>query len=252
MADTTRDWQQWGRHDPFYAVASLPERHRDGANPWTAEDFYAHGAETWSEIAPLWRGYAGEPSGTVLEIGCGAGRMSRQLAEAFDAIVALDVSQDQLDLARAAVAETSTPGRFRISTGDSLAADAGEANAVFSTHVFQHLPPKLAGELLTDCGRVLAPGGTAMLHLPIPGSNGTGTYLSDVARRWRELAPVRAWGRRIAHRLGRGVPPMRFQAFDPAWVFERLQAGGLDGLELHVVPVSGQLHAFFMARKPAA
>jgi hypothetical protein len=48
------------------------------------------------------------------------------------------------------------------------------------------------------------------------------------------------------------VPPMRFQVFDPAWVFERLEAGGLAQAELHVVPVGGQRHAFFMARRPAS
>lgn len=248
---TTRDWQDWGRTDPLYAVASIPDRHRDGKDPWTKSDFYASGAAEWAEIQPQWSHYAGPLEGTVLEIGCGAGRMSRQLAGAFERLIALDVSPDQLELARAAVAETTAVGDFRLSTGPALESADGEVDAVFSTHVFQHLPSKLASPLLVDCGRVLAPGGTAMLHIPIPGTNQAGTQLSDIRRRWTGLAPVKAAALRAGHRLGRTVPPMRFQVFDPAWVFERLESGGLSDVQLRTFEVGGMRVAFFTARKPA-
>jgi SAM-dependent methyltransferase len=251
MPDTTRDWQQWGRFDPFYAVASVPGRDRAGSNPWTEADFYAHGAAQWAEIRPHWGQYAAPLAGTVLEVGCGAGRMSRQLAGSFDAIVAVDVSPDQLELARAAVADVSDAGEFRLATGAALAAGDGEVDGVFSTHVLQHLQPKLVGALLADCGRVLRPGGTTMLHVPIAGTSNASSHLGDMARRWSGLAPVRAAALRVGHRLGRTVPPMRFQLFDPAWVFDRLAAGGLADAELHVFEVGGMRHSFFMARKPA-
>jgi len=252
MADTNRDWQHWGRFDPLYAVASVPERHRAGADPWTEADFYANGAAEWAQARPNWERYAGTLGGTVLELGCGAGRMSRQLAGIFDGLVALDVSSDQLTLARAAVADAPASADFRLSTGDRLEAAEGEVDAVFSTHVLQHLPPRLVGALLADCGRVLAPGGTVMLHVPIAGTSHAGSHLGDIARRWRKLAPLRAWALRLGHRIGRTVPPMRFQLFDPAWVFARLEQGGLREAELHVFEVGGMRHSFFMARKPAA
>jgi SAM-dependent methyltransferase len=178
--------------------------------------------------------------------------MSRQLAGVFDRLIGFDVSPDQLELARAAVAGERAEAEFRLSAGAALGSADGEADAVFSTHVFQHLPPRLAGALLVDCGRVLAEGGTAMLHLPIPGTNLAGTHFGDVLRRLRGMAPVRAAGLRLGHRLGRTVPPMRFQVFDPAWVFERLERGGLAEVELHAFDVGGMRLAFFLARKPAA
>lgn len=253
MSDsTTRDWQNWGEIDPMYAVASMPDRHREGANPWTETDFYASGAAEWEEIRPHWSAYAGTLQGTVLEVGCGAGRMSRQLAGTFGKLIALDVSPDQLALARAAIADTPASGDFRLSTGPALAAADGETNAIFSTHVFQHLPPKLAGALLADCGRVLAPGGTTMLHVPIAGTNLAGTQLGDIRRRLAGMAPLRAAALRLGHRFGKTVPPMRFQVFDPAWVFERLESGGLRDAQLRTFEVGGMRLAFFTARKPLA
>jgi SAM-dependent methyltransferase len=249
MPGTTRDWEQWGRFDPLYAVASLPGRHRAGENPWTESEFYATGAAEWAQIAPHWERYAGALGGTVVEIGCGAGRLSRQLGGAFDTVVGLDVSPEQLELARAAVEATPAAGDFRLSTGEKLPCADGEANAVFSTHVFQHLPRGLVGALLADCGRVLAPGGTVLLHVPIAGTNLAGSHLGDIARRWRKLAPLRAAFLRLGHRAGLTVPPMRFQLFDPQWVFDRLERGGLGDAELHVFEVGGMRQAFFAARK---
>jgi predicted SAM-dependent methyltransferase len=123
-------------------------------------------------------------------------------------------------------------------------------DAVFSTHVFQHLPPKLVASLLVDCGRVLAPGGTLMLHIPIAGTNFAGTQIADVARRLKRAAPVRAAAMRVGHRLGKTVPPMAFRVFDPAWVFARLERGGLRDAELHAFEVGGMRQAYFFARKP--
>jgi SAM-dependent methyltransferase len=251
MPATTRDWEDWGRFDPLYGVASVPGRERGGANPWTEADFYATGAKEWETMAPHWTRYAGSLAGTVLEIGCGAGRLSRQLAATFPRLIALDVSRDQLELARAAVAETPVAAEFRVSTGSVLACRTQEVDGIFSTHVFQHLPPKLVQSLLTDCGRVLAPGGTLMLHIPIAGTNFAGTQLADVARRVTRAAPVRAAAMRLGHRLGRTVPPMAFRLFDPAWVFARLERGGLCDVELHAFEVGGMRQAYFFARKPA-
>jgi len=252
MAATTRDWEDWGRFDPLYGVASVPGRERGGTNPWTEADFYETGAAQWAQMAPTWTRYAGSLGGTVLEIGCGAGRLSRQLGAAFESLIGLDVSSDQLELARAAVAQTPATAEFRLSTGSKLPCSSGEVDAIFSTHVLQHLPPKLVESLLIDCGRVLAPGGTLMLHIPIAGTNFAGTQLGDIARRFKRAAPVRATALRVGHRLGRTVPPMAFRLFDPAWVFARLERGGLSDAELHAFDVGGMRQAYFLARKPAA
>ena len=250
MPATTRDWENWGRYDPLYGVASVPCRERGGTNPWTEADFYATGAMEWQQMAPHWERYAGSLTGTVLEIGCGAGRLSRQLATTFPRLVGLDVSRDQLELARAAVAQTPVAAEFRVSPGSTMPCRTAEVDAIFSTHVFQHLPAKLVEALLVDCGRGLAPGGMLMLHIPIAGTNFAGTQLAEVLRRLKKAAPVRAAAMRLGHRLGQTVPPMAFRVFDPAWVFAQLERGGLRDAELHVFEVGAMRQAYFFARRP--
>src|SRR5918997_6571366 len=127
MPATTRDWEHWGRFDPLYGVASVPGRERGGSNPWTEADFYGTGAGEWAQMEPYWTRYAGSLAGTVTEIGCGAGRLSRQLATTFSKVVGLDVSSDQLALARAAVADAAAAAEFRLATGSALPCAAGES-----------------------------------------------------------------------------------------------------------------------------
>jgi hypothetical protein len=63
-------------------VASWAGRERNGPNPWTDKEFYELGAD-WLDFDRLWRQTVGYEPGIVLEIGCGAGRITRMLAGAF-------------------------------------------------------------------------------------------------------------------------------------------------------------------------
>src|SRR5262245_51633169 len=93
------EWQAWGKWDPLYGVASLEGRNKLGNNPWTNDEFYSYGAQLWSEYRAHWEHY-GINSESCLEIGCGAGRMTKQLANYFEKVHAVDVSADMIEYAR--------------------------------------------------------------------------------------------------------------------------------------------------------
>jgi hypothetical protein len=92
---TDSEWLEWDRRDPLFGVASWSEKNVGGAAPWTDEEFYSLGASDWRDFEEHWRKY-GYTAGTFLEIGCGAGRITRQLSSAFEHDHALDVSADMI------------------------------------------------------------------------------------------------------------------------------------------------------------
>ena len=97
---------------------------------------------------------------TVLEIGCGIGRLTRVLAARAARVLALDVSAEMLRRAREANPELGNV-EWVHGDGESLAA-IGEASvdAVVSLVVFQHIPdPRVTLAYVTEMGRVLRPGG---------------------------------------------------------------------------------------------
>lgn len=131
--------------------------------------FFEHGAREVDELLTHC-GVAVQPSDRLLEIGCGAGRMTRRLAELAHEVVALDVSPNMLDLARRNLADVGNVD-FVLGSGRDLAAVAdGSVDVAFSYVTLQHVPSRDAQlSYLADTARVLRPGGRAALQVRAPG-----------------------------------------------------------------------------------
>jgi 2-polyprenyl-3-methyl-5-hydroxy-6-metoxy-1,4-benzoquinol methylase len=93
------EWKAWGKHDPLFAVSSWKGKGKYEAMPWTNEEFYSLGEKDWTDFKKRWAAY-GLAFQHCLEIGCGAGRITKQLANDFEHVTALDVSDDQIAYAK--------------------------------------------------------------------------------------------------------------------------------------------------------
>ncbi len=120
-----------------------------------------------AELEGLFSRLGAEISGdTCVEVGCGPGRMTGYLAERFRRVIAVDVSPAMLERARANVPANV---ELRLVSGERL---DGVEDAVCDTLVcylvLQHLPRRgLVLCYLREIGRVLAPGGRALVQLPV-------------------------------------------------------------------------------------
>ena len=162
---SNKEWLKWGRADPLYAVATWNQRHVNGPNPWTFDEFYQLGKSDWHDFHQLWLQF-GLSRRHVLEIGCGAGRITKQLVGSFDNVSAFDVSAQQLSIAVKNVIETNVS--FAVTNGLRYEIASESVSAVFSCHVFQHFYSRKDGICVFDeIFRVLEPGGSICVHLPI-------------------------------------------------------------------------------------
>jgi len=75
---------------------------KSGSNPWTDKEFYALRQSDWADFFAQWQQYGCDTRHCV-EIGCGAGRLTKQITGTFDQVIALDVSEDQIDYTRSRV-----------------------------------------------------------------------------------------------------------------------------------------------------
>ena len=159
------EWKQWGKDDPLWGVAKIAGKQKDGASPWTEGEFYALGESDWRDDLDQWRQY-GINTLSCLEIGCGAGRLTRQIAMSFDHVYAVDVSEEMISLARKAIISANV--EFSIIDGLHLPQSECSVKAIFSTHVLQHLDSVEVGfSYFREFFRVLDAGGTMMVHLPL-------------------------------------------------------------------------------------
>src|SRR3954453_8814028 len=94
-----RDWEELAEFNPEWAVLSEPGARFEG---WDLGEFFRLGAEqietTMDAGAEL-----GLPvrHGSVLDFGCGVGRLSRELSRRFDRYVGVDISAGMVERAGA-------------------------------------------------------------------------------------------------------------------------------------------------------
>ena len=125
-------------------------------------------ATAQAELEGLFGRLSADPRrGVCVEVGCGPGRMTGVLAERFDRVVAVDVSEGMLARARSAVTVPNVD--FRLVSGDRLDTVENEiADTLVCYLVLQHLPaPKVVLRYLAEFARVLAPGGSGFVQLPV-------------------------------------------------------------------------------------
>ena len=152
-------WNARAREDAFYFVDTRqPYRAPDPDRFWDAEpllDYLLGGL-----------GVELRQTDTVLEIGCGLGRMTRVLAARAEDVIALDISDEML---RRACELNPDLGNVQWKLGDGVSlagiADAS-VDACVSVVVFQHLPdPAFALRYVREVGRVSLPGAWAAIQV---------------------------------------------------------------------------------------
>ncbi len=241
---TNAEWKYWGERDPLWSVATTAGKDRGGQTPWTAEEFLTMGAADFGDVLRHWQHYGLRPARCV-EIGCGSGRMTKQLAVTFRSVLALDVSEHQIARAKELLGAGGGNVDFRLVDAPVIPAPSASCDAMFSCHVFQHLSGKEAvAAYLREAYRVLRSGGSACFHLPVPGAHIT----SRQAALWY-------WARNLYKRVKRALGIMsiaEYHRYHVRDVFTLLTAMGFRDLELRIFAMAsnGDYHSYFFVRKP--
>jgi len=106
----------------------------------------------------------------VLEIGCGAGRVTRALAKFFGEVHAVDVSGEMVRLAQQAVKEHPKAFVYQNNGKDLSAVPDIPFDFAFSSIVFQHIPSReIIENYVKEVHRLLRPG--ALFKFQVQGAN---------------------------------------------------------------------------------
>ena len=101
MADIRRlkqTWDELGRKDPLWAILSVPDKK---GNKWRLDEFFETGRREIQDVLSYLRGRNLTSTGRrVLDFGCGVGRLSQALAEHFDEVHGVDLSDSIIAIAR--------------------------------------------------------------------------------------------------------------------------------------------------------
>ena len=161
-----RDWDERARQNARHFVAN-------GQENWTDEDFFRSGdtnmrEHVHSDLTNVCQGR--DPKRMrVLEIGCGAGRITRALASYFGEVHGVDISGEMVRLAREALRGYSNAHVYQNNGKDLSVLNNGllqrlglrrrRFDFAFSYIVFQHIGSReIIESYVREVNRVLVPG----------------------------------------------------------------------------------------------
>lgn len=118
------------------------------------------GRQRWKRRVQMLSGHL-RPGMTILEVGCGTGYFTRELTRLGADIVAIDVSPDLLEIAKA---KYSAPNvRYEIQNACALSYADAMFDSVVGSSILHHVEIE---EALREIYRVLKPGGTICFTEP--------------------------------------------------------------------------------------
>lgn len=169
------DWDARARENARYYVNTATDE-------WTDEAFFASGERTVAEeiltdMTNICQGRDPKQM-KVLEIGCGAGRVTRALANLFGGVHAVDVSGEMIARATKAL-ENHPQARAYQNNGMDLSIVPGDNfDFAFSTIVFQHIPSRdVIENYVREVSRLLRPG--ALFKFQVQGDTSIKTTDDD-------------------------------------------------------------------------
>jgi SAM-dependent methyltransferase len=170
------DWDERAKQNARYFVNTEREQ-------WTDEEFRESGRRTVEEeiltdMINICQGKDPKQM-KILEIGCGAGRVTRALSEVFGEVWAVDVSGEMIRQAGEFLRDRPNVHLLQNNGTDLQAiSDSASFDFAFSTIVFQHIPSRdVIFRYVREVHRLLRPG--ALFKFQVQGDTSFDTKPDD-------------------------------------------------------------------------
>lgn len=151
----------------MWAILTDPSKR---GNRWSPEEFFESGRQDIKTILERLKS-AGLPIafGRALDFGCGIGRLTQALAEKFELVDGVDISDSMIDHA---IKLNRFPDRVRYhlnKRGDLSLFPSNQYDFIFTLICLQHMPRSLQRAYISEFIRLLKPGGGVLYFQAIHG-----------------------------------------------------------------------------------
>ena len=145
-------WNHFAATNPMWSILT-------GNENWDINEFYKTGIDEAVVLIGDWL----KPGGSILDFGCGVGRMSEAFLKYYDEVTGIDISENMLKLAK----ERNSGVNYVLNATDDLSVFSdNKFDCVFSVIVLQHMCEEMQTKYIKEFVRVTKPGGRMAFQIP--------------------------------------------------------------------------------------
>ena len=248
--NSDKDWERFGKSDPYFAVLTAPEFHGRLSDSERAK-FFASGKEHIDAILSIihQRLDASFAPARALDFGCGVGRLVLPLAERCHEVTGVDVSHSMLAEARRNCDAAGAKGVQLVLSDDNLSAVSGAFDFIHTYIVLQHIPVARGESLVRKLAAKLAPNGIGVFHVPY--STGRQRLTPRILYWLRMKVPGGHWALNLARGRSMYAPVMQMNEYSVTRLFDILWDEGCSEMHVRFSDHGGVRGVLIFARKTA-
>jgi len=275
---TDAEWEKWGGQDPYFGVITQEKFRNNRLDDAARVEFFESGVwhvdHVWSTCTHHVDARFAPDS--VLDFGCGVGRLLLPFARRARQVVGVDVAASMLRQARRNCDQTGLRNVELLKSDDALSAVDRTFDLVHSVIVLQHIAPERGLRLFERLLGCIAPGGVGAIQLtyakmahaetlglPAPGNPvvdvGATAPAGPAPRRRGPLAALTG-GPPAVSMVSVAVagtdpgadPEMQMNSYHLNHVFFLLQRAGITRLHTEFTDHGGELGVFLFFQRQAA
>ena len=164
---TDEAWEEWGRRDAYFGMITDNKYRRSQMTEESRREFFQSGeVHVRYLIDTIHRHIDPEfKPKSILDFGCGVGRLLVPFAAIAEQVVGLDVSPSMLVEAKRNCDERQLQNVTLMASDDELSALTDVFDLIHSYIVFQHIPARRGLAIVSRLIERLCPGGIGAIHL---------------------------------------------------------------------------------------
>lgn len=269
-SNTDEAWEEWGAKDPYYGVLTNPIFRRVALTEASKDEFFRSGQTHVKEVLAACREEI-DPAfvaASVLDFGCGVGRLTAAFAETAARVIGVDVSKSMLAEARRNLDERAIRNVELRQSDDELSEVPELFDLVHSAIVLQHIETHRGRALFHQLVQRIRPGGIGALHVTFGLSFEVATFGQPKIEEPPPPVPptlvqrIRIEFRRGLERLHLRAPPpvepplpnpdpvMLMNYYNLSELFFILHRAGISQVHTKITDHGGALGAFLYFRRP--
>lgn len=166
MSSAEKEWEKFGRTNPYYAVYMLDKFKVENIDSSAREQFFQSGEDyvqrIWQDIERYF--IADFRPNAAVDFGCGVARLTLPIATRSRKVTAVDISENMIREGRANAASYDIGNVDFVKDSSNLSSFTGGFDFIHSFIVFQHIKPKIGEVIFRKLIKTLLPGGIGVIH----------------------------------------------------------------------------------------